>query len=88
MFSALLFVDEPAGKNVYSSQYTFLYKRIPVSETHEGRKCPRIHWSSYCNTLMVNNVITIVTSYCVAVALIASILLYLVDASKGKIIYM
>ena len=37
---------------------------------------------------MVNNVITIVTSYCVAVALIASILLYLVDASKGKIIYM
>ena len=75
-------------KKVYSSQYTFLYKRIPVSETHEGRKCPRIHWSSYCNTLMVNNVITIVTSYCVAVALIASILLYLVDASKGKIIYM
>lgn len=75
-------------KNVYSSQYTFFYKRIPVNETHEGRKCPRILWSSYCNELMVNNVITIVTSYCVTVALIASILLYLVDAAKGKIMYM
>lgn len=88
MFSALLFVDEPAGKKCLFFSLYFLYKRIPVSETHEGRKCPRIHWSSYCNTLMVNNVITIVTSYCVTVALIASILLYLVDASKGKIIYM
>lgn len=88
MFSVLLFVDEPAGKKCLFFSVYFFYKRIPVSETHEGRKYPRIQWSSYCDTLMVNNVITIVTSYCVTVALIASILLYLVDASKGKIIYM
>ena len=42
----------------------------------------------YCNSLIVTNVIVIVTSYCITVALIASILLYLVDAAKGKIVYM
>lgn len=87
MFSALLFVDEPAGKKMFILLIILFFTNESLL-VREGRKCPRIHWSSYCNTLMVTNVITIVTFYSVTVALIASILLYLVDAAKGKIIYM